>query len=33
MNGEIRALTGLRGLAIVFVLLSHANKAGFLLFE
>jgi len=33
MNGEIKSLTGLRGLAIIFVLLSHANKAGFLLFN
>jgi len=33
MAGDIKALTGLRGVAILFVLLSHTNKAGFMLFD
>jgi len=33
MAGEVKALTGLRGLAVLFVLFSHVNKAGFMLFD
>lgn len=33
MVGEVKALTGLRGLAVLFVLFSHINKAGFILFD
>jgi len=33
MNGEIKALTGMRGLAILFVYLSHSSKAGINLFS
>lgn len=33
MNGNIKGLTGLRGFAVLFVILSHSNKAGFRLFD